>query len=781
MLAQLAHGIDGSVMTKFDRATLTSTHWGTYEVEMKEGRVSALKSFSQDPDPSPIGPPIVDLLEHPLRVTAPMIRKSWLEGGPGTDNRLRGRDSFVAVSWDEAETLLAGEIDRIRTEFGNQAIYAGSYGWSSAGRFHHAQSQLKRFLNCAGGFTGSVNTYSFAAAEAMIPHVLGDFRGHLGRVTSWNSIAKSGELFVAFGGAPVKNGQIEAGGIGRHEQRAGMHMALEAGVKCVNVSPLKSDMLDDLGAEWLPIRPNTDVAMMLGIAHVLRDEGLVDHAFLERYCTGYGQFERYLTGADDGQPKTPAWAAAICEIPADQISDLARRMAAKRTMISVSWSLTRQDHGEQPFWMAITLASMLGQIGLDGGGFGFGYSAENSIGAQHAVLRGGSLPQGSNPVADFIPVARVTDLLTRPGETFDYDGQKLTYPDIQMVWWAGGNPFHHHQDLNRFIKAWEKPATIVSNDWCWNSLARRSDIVLPCTTHLERHDLALALRDPYIVTMDRAAEAPGLARDDFEIFKGLADKLGTKESFTEGREADEWVRWIYDVSRQRLAEDGIETPPWDELQEMGWFKTHVPEKPLVMLADFRADPEANPLATPSGKIELFSQVVSDFGYDDCPGHSVWREPGEWLGAVGQYPLHLLSNQPTTKLHSQLDHGSLSQGARINGREPVTLNRADAAVRGIADGDILRLYNDRGACLGAAIVSDDIRPGVVQMSTGAWWDPDEDGMCRVGNPNALCRDHGTSSLAQGPTAHTCLVEIEKFEGELPEITAYTPPEIISSAS
>lgn len=261
-----------------NRNLLTSTHWGTYRVDVANGRVSGLRGFEQDPDPSPIGPGIVDVLEGPTRIMAPMVRKSWLDGGPGAAGEKRGSDDFVEVSWGDANHLVARELERVRRSHGNRAIYAGSYGWASAGRFHHAQSQLKRFLNCIGGFTSSKNTYSFAAAEVLVPYILGTFRGHLDETTSWNSIASDCEFFVAFGGVPLKNGQISQGGTGAHVQKEGLLAARQAGVQFVNISPLQSDLLDQAEAEWLAIRPNTDVALMLGLAHVLITEDLHDRA-----------------------------------------------------------------------------------------------------------------------------------------------------------------------------------------------------------------------------------------------------------------------------------------------------------------------------------------------------------------------------------------------------------------------------------------------------------------------------------------------------------------------
>ena len=665
----------------------------------------------------------------------------------------------------------------MRESFGNNAIYAGCYGWASAGRFHHAPSQLKRFLNTVGGFTSSVQTYSFAAAETVVPHIIGSFRDYMGSCTSWESVEGNCDLIVAFGGIPVKNGQIESGAVGAHVQKRGLRAAHAAGTRFVNIGPLRSDMMDELGADWLAPRPGTDPAIMLAIAHTLYTEGLHNAAFLDRYTVGFEKFLPYLLGESDGIPKDADWAAPICELSADTLRDLARRMARSRTMISVSWSLTRQDHGEQTYWAVIAVAAMLGQIGTKGGGFGFGYSAENSIGNHYTLLHGGSLPQGDNPVKDFIPVARITEMLENPGGSFDYDGGTHTYPDIRMVWWAGGNPFHHHQDLNRMMRAWQKPETIIVNEWCWNAMAKRSDIVLPCTTPLERNDLAIAQRDPYIIAMEKVSEAPGEVRNDYDAFAGIARQMGAGEAFTEGRDEADWIRWIYDLTRQRAE---VEMPSLEALQKDRYFFYPPPTEPTIMLRDFIADPEANPLRTPSGKIEIFSETIAGFNYDDCPGHPAWREPVEWLGNADAQSLHLISNQPAKKLHSQLDHGSVSRSGKAREREPILMHPSDAAERGLSDGEIVRIFNTRGACLGTVVTSDDVRPGVAQMSTGAWYDPENpaepDSLCKHGNPNVLTLDKGTSRLAQGPIAHTCLIKVERFEGTPPPVTAFDPPVI-----
>ena len=447
-------------------------------------------------------------------------------------------------------------------------------------------------------------------------------------------------------------------------------------------------------------------------------------------------------------------------------------------MLTGSWSLTRQDHGEQPYWMMVTLAAMLGQIGLPGGGIGFGYGAVNTIGDHLTIIPAASFPQGSNPVSEFIPVARISDMLLNPGARFDYDGGEYRYPDIKLVYWAGGNPFHHHQDLIRLDRAWRKPQTVIVQDWVWNATAARADIVLPCTASIERNDLAIS-RSPEIIYMSKAVEPPKHARNDFDIFRGLARRMGVEDAFTEGRDESAWLEWMYAKTAGRMERRGVQLPGLDELKRKGWHRVEPPSQPNVFLSEFRKDPDGSRLPTPSGKIELHSETVAKFGYEDCPGHAIWLEPAEWLGnRKRSTELHLISNQPSTKLHSQLDHGRVSRSAKVGGREVIAMNPADASDRGIRDNDLVLVHNDRGACLAAAKTDDAVRPGVVQMGTGAWFDPGVvvgRVLCKHGNPNVLTIDKGTSRLAQGPIAHTCLVEIERFDGLPPDVTAHDPPE------
>jgi biotin/methionine sulfoxide reductase len=235
---------------------------------------------------------------------------------------------------------------------------------------------------------------------------------------------------------------------------------------------------------------------------------------------------------------------------------------------------------------------------------------------------------------------------------------------------------------------------------------------------------------------------------------------------------------LYEQWQGKVAERGRTVPGFDEFWASDGLELPVASEPQVAFADFRADPDGHPLTTPTGKIEIFSETIDSFRYPDCPGHPVWFEPDEWLGspATGRFGLQLVANQPRSRLHSQLDVGAHSQSVKIAGREPVRLHPADAAARGLRDGDLVRIFNDRGACLAGLAVDDALRPGVAQLSTGAWYDPDPDnpGFCRHGNPNVLTADRPSSTLSQGCTGQLALVEVEPYRGVPPELSVTRPP-------
>ena len=754
-----------------------SSHWGAFSGKW-EGDTLVVTPHPSDPDPNPIIQNFPSALRHKARIDRPYVRRGWLERGPGKDDR-RGRDEFVPMEWGEVLDLLAKELARVRDTHGIGAIFGGSYGWSSAGRFHHAQSQIHRFLNTAlGGYVRSVNSYSAGASNVILPHVLGGYDDVTRRNVAWTDIVKYTDIVLAFGGMGAKNSRVASGGITQHTERVDMGKARARGTEFIVVSPQRSDLPADAEAEWLAPIPGTDVALMLGMAYTLVSEGLHDRAFLASHCVGWDVFENYLMGRSDGVPKTPAWAAPICDIAAAKIETLARRLVNKRVLIVASHSMQRSEHGEQPVWMCAVLAAMLGQIGLPGGGYNYALGAVANYGKKSNAVPVAALPQGRNGVSDFIPVARISDMLLNPGQPFDYNGQKLTYPDIKLVYWAGGNPFHHHQDLNRLRRAFFGLETLVVHEIAWTATARHADIVLPCTMTLEREDIGATPTDQLMIAMQRLAKPFGQSRDDYDIFADLAEWLGKREAFTEGRTTKDWLRHIYVTTQKALAAKNLPAPDFDTFWRDGELELPAAPEDGGILRAFRDDPDGKPLPTPSGKIEIYSQTIAGFGYADCPGHPAWLPPTDVPDAKA--PLHLVANQPASRLHSQFDFGGHSDAEKRRGREVMSIHPDDAKARGIKDGDIVKLFNARGACLASAVVTDDIRPGVVRLPTGAWYDPedaDEDNpLCVHGNPNVLTRDIGTSSLAQGCCGQLTTVQVERFTGNLPPIKTFDPPAV-----
>jgi biotin/methionine sulfoxide reductase len=755
------------------------THFGVLEADSDGKSLRDVTGWKGDPDPRQVIHNVASSQHHPARITRPAIRQGWLTRGPGGAGR--GDEPFVEVSWDEALDLLSAELQRVYATHGSSGVYGASYGWSSAGRFHHCQSQLHRFLNCLGGYVSAVGDYSYGTSGALLPHVIGASPAEvMAEATTWDVICDHTDLFISFGGLSEKNSAIGPGGIARHSLRSEVGRARRAGCHFVDITPIRDDGFAESGTEWIAPRPGSDAALMLALAYTLDAEKLADINFLDSHTVGYHRFISYVRGDTDGEPKSAQWASAITEIPADVIVDLARRMAGCRTMINVSWSMQRQDHGEQPIWLGVTLAAMLGQIGLPGGGFQHGYGSSADVGLARRVLSPPALPQGPNPEPSYIPVARIADMLLNPGATIPFNGKEITLPKIDLVYWVGGNPFHHHQDLAKFRRAFQRPSTVVVHEQFWTSTARHADIVLPATMTIERDDFGSGRNDPFFFPMPALTDPAGEARDDFAIFGALEERLGIDGAFTEGRTVRQWLEHLYTDWRGRLSTQGYAVPSFDEFWRSDHIEIPVRDPAQVLHSDFRNAPSKCPLPTPSGRIEIFSETIDSFGYDDCPGHPVWLEPREWLGQENsRYPLHLISNQPKTRLHSQLDIGTTSQDSKVEGREPVRMNPADAAARGLDNGDVVLIRNDRGSCLAGLVVSDALRPGVLQLSTGAWYDPDpsDPSFCRHGNPNVLTADLPSSRLSQGTTAQHALVEVERWEGPLPQITVDKQPTFI----
>jgi len=803
----LQDGVDG----------VSASHFGAVKTKVRNGRFESVEAFEEDRYPSTLIQGLPARTYAQDRILYPCVREGYLKNGYKSDKSKRGSDKYVRVSWEKAFDLIADELKRVYKSYGPNAVYGGSYGWFCVGSLNNPQALVGRMLGVAGGYTSRTLTYSTHAIRAITPYVTGGDESSNQQTAYPNLIANS-ECIVFWSSDPINTNQI-AWGVPDHQSYEYMKQlkaeAKKRNIKFYCIDPVYNNTAMYFGAEHIKVRPTTDVAMMLGMAHYLYSENLYSKEFVEKYTSGFAEFKAYLLGeGEDKVIKTPEWAAKICGVEASVIKMLAKEFASKRTMLMGGWGFQRAHHGEQPHWMLITLASMLGQIGLAGGGFGCAYhysdggvpapaaatgNALSNNGSQGAVA-GADAPAASpgltgmsvNSKVDgpwkqrkihVIPVSRIVECLENPGREILFDGKKLTYPDLKMAYWAGGNPFHHHQDRNRMIKAWQKFETFVVNECFWTATARMADIVLPATTEQERNDITKSHTNSYIFAMKKAVEPAGEAMDDFDIFVNILRRFSAAEvlAFTEGKSKMEWIRSFYDASYEKAKKSGVAMPAFDEFWEKGFVKFETPEsaKNFIKYKTFRDNPVTNRLGTPSGKIEIFSRKIAGYGYKECKGHPTWFEPMEWLGSsvAKEFPLNLVSPHPKYRLHSQLNNTWLRDLEEVQGREPIWMHPKDAAKRGIQNGDVVRIFNKRGQVLGGAVVTEAVMEGVVRMQEGAWYDPKEPGkigsLCVHGDVNVLIADIPTSELAQGNQA-TALVEIEKFKGELPPIGIFKAP-------
>ncbi|MBB4302734.1 trimethylamine-N-oxide reductase (cytochrome c) [Rhodobium orientis] len=772
---------------------LNGSHWGVFKATVKDGRWVGIDAWEGDPHPSPQLPGVLDSVYSPTRIKYPMVRRAFLEKGAGAAVEERGNGDFVRVSWEQAMDLVVSELKRVNETYGPEGIFAGSYGWKSSGKLHNCQSLLRRALNVGlkGAFVNSTGDYSTAASQVIMPHVMGTLEVYE-QQTALPVVVESTDVLVFWGADPIKTNQI-GWTVADHDTYPYMEEFKKTGKKVICIDPVRTQTAKFFDAEWITVRPQTDVALMLGIAHTLYAEELHDAEFLENYTVGFDQFVPYLTGESDGTPKSAEWASEICGVPADKIKELAKLFQSNRTMLSSGWSLQRQHHGEQAHWMLVTLASMLGQIGLPGGGFGLSYHYANG-GAPSAnspvlagITDGGAAVEGAawltQAGAASIPVARIVDMLENPGGDFNFNGKAQKYPAVKMAYWVGGNPFSHHQDRNRMVKAWQKFETVIVQDFQWTASARFADIVLPATTAYERNDIEnvgdYSLKA--VLAMKKVIDPVFEARNDFDIFSEIADKLGAGDAFTEGKDEMGWLKEFYSAAEQQGAAKNIDVPDFDTFWEKGILTFEIPEeaKQYVRYGDYREDPLLEPLGTPSGKIEIFSRNIEKMGYEDCPAHPTWMEPIERTGTPdAKFPMHVDAAHPEYRLHSQLCGTKLRDEYMVAGREPCLINAKDAEARGIADGDVVRVFNDRGQLLAGAIVTEDVAPGVVRVFEGGWYSPVEGGkpgsLDAYGDVNNLTVDIGTSSLAQGNCGHTAIADVEKYTETPPEVTAFDGP-------
>lgn len=629
-----------------------------------------------------------------------------------------------------------------------------------------------RFLNLIGGASVTVGDFSGGAGQIIMPHVLGDMEVY-SRQTSWWQVLKNTETFVLIGTDPHKNGRAE-GGTTDHSMFPRWEIIKEADVDFISINPQRTTTDTWLDARWVQIVPNTDTALFIAMSHFVYRNELHDQNFLETHTVGHEKFIDYLMGKSDGVVKSAEWAAEITGIPHWRIEWLARLCATTRTQFAGSWAIQRAQHGEMPYWAITAFAAMTGQIGLPGGGVGFSWHWGQG-GALFAQARApGGVPQGRNRVRGICPASRLNEMLQNPGKKFTRNGGTFGFPDVHMIYNSGNNFASHQQDTNELLSALTKVRTIVCQDPWWTASAQFADIILPATSTVERNEISSGgtYSKDKVYAMRQIIEPLGESLDDFEIFRRLAEIFDVEAQYTNNMDRMEIIEDSYYKS---TASDHMD---FDEFWETGVARVPTPQEEFewVRHGAFREDPEANPLATPSGKVELFSQTIADMNLADCPPMPTWLEPDEYLGNGDPDDLHVVSPHPYNRIHSQFAQSNLRHELNIEDREFLLINEKDALERGISDGDLVELYNDRGAVIVGARVSGDIMRGVVSLYEGAWLSFDSKGRCNSGAINVLTSSRRSSGLSQATTANTCLAKLRPATDVDGPNMAYDGPKI-----
>lgn len=546
-------------------------------------------------------------INHPDRLNYPMKRVGK-----------RGEGKFERISWQEALDTLADRLKRVVAEYGNEAVYinysSGIVGGNIT-RSSPSASPVARLMNCYGGSLNQYGTYSTAQIACAMPYTYGSNDGN-----STSDIENS-KLVVMFGNNPAET-RMSGGGITWYLEQA----RERSNARMIVIDPRYTDTAAGREDEWIPIRPGTDAALVAGIAWVLINENLVDQPFLDKYCVGYdektlpagapenGHYKAYILGeGDDGVAKTPQWASRITGIPADRIIKLARDIGmSKPAYICQGWGPQRQANGELSARAIAMLPILTGNVGINGGNSG---ARESTY-----TITIERLPVLENPVKTAISCFTWTDAIARgPEMTATRDGvrgkEKLDVP-IKFLWnYAGNTLINQHSDINKthdILQDESKCETIVVIDNFMTSSAKYADLLLPDLMTVEQEDIIpndYAGNMGYLIFIQPATSAKFERKPIYWILSEVAKRLGDDvyQRFTEGRTQAQWLQHLY---AKMVAKDPA-LPAYEELKRMGIYKRKDPNGHFVAYRDFRRDPEAHPLNTPSGKIEIYSSRLAE--------------------------------------------------------------------------------------------------------------------------------------------------------------------------
>ena len=694
-------------------------------------------------------------LANPDRINYPMKRVGK-----------RGEGKFEQISWDEAVDTIASELKRIIDEYGNESVYIPyATGVSST-----TARSLPRFMNCLGGFLGSYGDYSAMQMEMIVPHTYGasGFSG------STLNAAEDAALILAFGTSPTETRQ--GGAVSHYDW---VHLRETTKGKMIYIDPRMNDSVMGRSAEWQPINPGTDAALCSAIAHELIANDQVDKEFLDTYCVGFDEdtmpesakgqnksYKDYIMGTGyDMVEKTAEWAAPITGIPAERIKQLAADIAAAEApFICQGWGPQRHTNGEDTSRAICMLPVLIGKIGLPGTNTG-------QREAEPPTYLVGSLPF-ENPIKTAIPVYQWINAVDHGKEMTATNagivGADKLNNDIKFLWnYAGNCITNQHGDINythdvladesklEFILVWD---TVMTDS------AKYADILLPDAMRSEQLNMQTQGYSEYytaVVVGGPAQEAPGECRSSYDVCADIADKFGKKDAFTEGKTQEDWIKELYEAGAKA---DG-NMPTWDEIKAQGVYKRTL--EPAIGLVDFRTDPVKNPLSTPSGKIEIYSEQLAEIAAtweleegDVINPIPVFTPGFQGYGSVtDEYPLYCTGFHHKSRTHSSF--GFIPELEQV-ARQQLWINPADAESRGIASGDTVAVKSPAGEIRIEALVTSRIIPGTIGIPQGAWHKADmngdrvDEGAC----VNTLTTYRPTPLAKGNGPAHSIIAQITK---------------------